>query len=97
MPARVYLLHFESPGFVSRAFEVLMASSRIDGCLVEPERGCLRFLAPRRLADRLVERIYLEGGLTWCSRHDLKAGDECQDVWPADGPVPSNPGAHLGP
>ena len=96
MSARVYVLQFDSPGSVSRAFEHLMASSRIDGCLVEPERGRLRFLAPRRLADRLVERIYLEGGLTWCSRHDLKAGDECQDVWPTDGAVPPNPGAHPG-
>ncbi len=94
MPARVYVLQFESPGSVSRAFERLMASSRIDGCLVEPERGRLRFLAPRGLADSLVERIYLDGGLTWCSRHDLKAGDECRDVWPTDGPIPPIPGAH---
>ncbi len=96
MPARVYVLQFESPESVSRAFGQLMASSQIDGCLVEPECGRLRFLAPRRIADRLVERIYLEGGLTWCSRHDLKVGDECQDVWPTDGAVPPNPSAHPG-
>ena len=97
MPLRVYMLRFESPGSVSRAFERLMASSRIDGCLVEPKRGRLRFLAPRRLADRLVEQIYLEGGLIWCSRHDRKAGAKRQDVWPTDGPVPPSPGAHPGP
>jgi hypothetical protein len=67
-----------------------MASSQIDGCLVEPELGRLRFLATRRLADRLVARIYLEGGLTWCTRHDLKAGAERRDVWPTDDCAPED-------
>jgi hypothetical protein len=26
-------------------------------------------LAPRIVAERIVERLYLEGGLAWCSRH----------------------------
>ncbi len=90
MPVSVYVLNFESPGSVSRAFECLMASSQIDGCLVEPELGRLRFLATRRLADRLVARIYLEGGLTWCTRHDLKAGAERRDVWPTDDCAPED-------
>jgi len=31
----------------------------------------LRFLGPRALTERLVEQIYEDGGLTWCSRHDV--------------------------
>jgi hypothetical protein len=85
---RVYVLHLKGPAAVSRAFERLMASSRIGSCLVEPEHDRVRFLAPRELAEAIVERIYLEGGLVWCSRHDL-ASPEAQrtDVWPVDPPV----------
>ena len=43
---RVYVLHLKGPAAVSRAFERLMASSRIGSCLVEPEHNRVRFLAP---------------------------------------------------
>jgi hypothetical protein len=36
--------------------------------MIEPEQERIRFLAPAGAADTLVERIYLEGGLLWCSR-----------------------------
>ena len=85
MPGRVYVLHFEGPGSLSRAFEQLMGSSRVDGCLLESELGRLRFLAPQKFADRLVERIYLEGELVWCARHDLKP--DAAEIWPADVPA----------
>ncbi len=85
---RVYLLQLKGPAAVSRAFERLMASSRIGGCLVEPEQGRVRFLAPRKLAETILERIYLDGELVWCSRHDLAPPEgQRTDVWPVDPPA----------
>lgn len=69
---RVYVLQFASPDDLEHAFQVLSESERIENCLLEPEHSQVRFLAPAGAADRLVERIYLEGGLSWCSRHDVE-------------------------
>jgi hypothetical protein len=43
--------------------------------MVEPELGRLRFLAPEASAGALLEQFYLEGGLVWCSQHDLALED----------------------
>ena len=32
----------------------------------------MRILAPRDEAQDLVARIYLDGGLRWCSGHELR-------------------------
>ncbi len=69
---RVYVLHFASPGQMTRAFDRIIASDRVASCMVEANEVRLRFLAPQPVADALVQRVYLEGGLTWCSRHDLR-------------------------
>ena len=37
---------------------------------VEWEDSRIRFMAPRDDALKLAERVYLDGGLLWCSRHD---------------------------
>ena len=50
-----------------------MDARDVASCLVEPDLGRIRFLAPRKAADALVERIYFDGGLVWCSQHDLHA------------------------
>ena len=42
--------------------------------MVESTEARIRFLAPAAAADALVEDIYLEGGLVWCSRHDVATG-----------------------
>ncbi len=85
---RVYVLHLKGPAAVSRAFELLMASSRVDSCLVEHEHSRVRFLAPSKLAEGIVERIYLEGGLVWCSRHGVARPEgQRTDVWPVDPPA----------
>jgi len=74
---RVYVLHFESVGPLHRAFDLLIQCDDVASCMVEPERMRLRFLAPPRYGDPLVERLYLRGGLTWCSRHETRgAGAE---------------------
>ena len=66
---RVYVLEFDRPETPARAFGLVLESDRSTSCTAESERCSLRFVAPDRCADSLIERIYLEGGLTWCTRH----------------------------
>lgn len=74
---RVFVLHFESAEALSRAFGLLMESDRIGSCSAESEARRIRFVATPGRADALVHRIYQEGGLTWCSQHDVrKAGGD---------------------
>ena len=68
---RLYLVRFSSRGFLERAFGRLMDADSVASCSVELKRGRLRFLAPPRGACHLVERFYLEGGMTWCTAHDV--------------------------
>ncbi len=68
---RVYVVYFTSPAFLQRAFGRVMDCPDVVSCAVEAEFGRLRFIAPTDAADALVARIYLEGGLRWCSRHDF--------------------------
>ncbi len=69
---RVYVLHLRDTSAFTSAFDYVMDARDVGSCLAEPEYARIRFLAPRKVADALVERIYGEGGLVWCSRHDLK-------------------------
>jgi hypothetical protein len=68
---RVYVMHFRSTAAFTSAFDSVMDARDVASCLVEPDLGRIRFLAPRKAADALVERIYVDGGLVWCSQHDL--------------------------
>ncbi len=68
---RVYVLHFSGRSELSRAFDRLMQSDEVASCMLELAVVRLRFLAPPKSADALVERIYEDGGLVWCSRHDI--------------------------
>jgi hypothetical protein len=67
---RVYVLHFEETGTLTRAFDRVLAAPDVESCMIEADHGRLRFLAPPHVADHLVESIYQDGGLLWCSRHD---------------------------
>ncbi len=71
---RVYVLHFENMGRLTRAFDWVLEDADVESSMIEPEGLRLRFLGPRALTDRLVERIYQDGGLVWCSRHDVVEG-----------------------
>ena len=68
---RVYVMHFRNSAAFSSAFDSVMDARDVASCLVEPEYGRIRFLAPRKAADALVEHIYSDGGLVWCTQHDL--------------------------
>ena len=73
----VYILRLADRSRLDWAFERVIDAREVASCSVEPELRRLRFLAPRRSAERLVENIYLEGGLEWCSRYEMAelAGD----------------------
>jgi hypothetical protein len=73
---RVYILHFEAMGALTHAFDRVLECPDVTSCMIEAEQGRLRFLAPVGVADAVVERIYQEGGLTWCSRHDVAESGE---------------------
>lgn len=73
---RVYVLHFQCLGRLTRAFDLVLEDPEVASCMIEPEQLRLRFLGPRKLTDRLVERIYQDGGLAWCGRHDVRDGEE---------------------
>ena len=69
---RVYVLHFDNLGRLTRAFDLVLEDPNVESCMIERESHRLRFLGPRSAADELVERIYQDGGLAWCSRHDVR-------------------------
>ena len=70
---RVYVMHFENLGRLTRAFDRVLEQGDVESSMIEPDGMRLRFLGPRALTERLVEQIYEDGGLVWCSRHDVVA------------------------
>ena len=85
---RVYVLHLDGPAALARAFDHVLESQHAASCMIEPELERIRFLAPAQAADELVERIYQDGGLLWCSRHDVL------DVTTEEVEVEPEPAAH---
>jgi hypothetical protein len=69
---RVYVLRLDGERNIERAFDVISNARNVSSCTFEPGLHQVRFVAPPREADALAERIYLDGGLVWCSRHDVK-------------------------
>ncbi len=68
---RVYVLRLEGERNIERAFDVISNARNVSSSIFEPGLSQVRFVAPPREADALAERIYLDGGLIWCSRHDV--------------------------
>ena len=66
---RVYIMQFDGPEALNRAFGLLLDAEVVEGSQVGPEPLQIRFLAKRADAESLIQRIYLQGGLTWCSGH----------------------------
>jgi hypothetical protein len=66
---RLYVLHLEARAGLSHAFDRVMDHPEVLGCSVESALRRLRFIAPRGAGEELVEAIYLEGSLVWCTRH----------------------------
>jgi hypothetical protein len=70
---RVYVLRFDALGSLTRAFDRIADEPRIASCSLEVVQRQVRLLAPRAVAEPLVERLSLDGGLVWCSRHRFDA------------------------
>jgi hypothetical protein len=70
---RVYELRFAERAALCRAFDRVNADPEVASCSFEAVPLRIRLLAKRAVAERLVERFYLEGGLAWCSRHAFGA------------------------
>jgi hypothetical protein len=81
-------LHFDSQAALLEAFQRVGDQPRLLSCSLETEDLRLRYVLPEEDAPALAERIYLSGGLLWCTRHVLPA--ESAPLDPAlDGkPVP---------
>jgi hypothetical protein len=65
----VYVLRFADVGRLTRAFDRIVDAPEVASCSLEVPERQVRLLAPPAVAERIVERLYLEGGLSWCSRH----------------------------
>jgi hypothetical protein len=73
---RVTVLVFSDAAQLARAFDRVLDSPEVASCLVEPEHVRIRFLSQPGAEKPLVDTIYAEGGLRWCTRHDVVDGGE---------------------
>jgi hypothetical protein len=64
-------LHFESQAALLEAFQRVGDQPRVLSCSLETELLRLRYVLPEEDAPALAERIYLSGGLRWCTQHPL--------------------------
>ena len=77
---RIYILRLDSRSLLTRAFDTVLAAPDVESCMIEAQERRLRFLAPVKAAEELVERIYLDGGLRWCTRHKFRAHGDTADL-----------------
>jgi hypothetical protein len=69
---QVFDLRFTSRDSLLDGFRRAQDRSAVDSCTLEIEDLRMRFVAPRCEAEELAHRIYLDGGLCWCSGHELR-------------------------
>jgi len=74
----VYLLRLDGPKRLAEAFERVQNAPRVVSCVVEAGASRMRFLANGTVARPILERIYADGGLVWCSAHLLGKPDDAQ-------------------
>ena len=68
---KVFILRIENEDLLEKAFARLLESPDVSTCIIEPDHLQIRFVSSDEVAERLMARIYLSGGLVWSSRHDL--------------------------
>ena len=73
---QVYDLQFTDRSTLLAGFQCAQERSAVDSCMLEVDRLRMRLIAPRDDAEALAQRIYLDGGLRWCSGHALGASDD---------------------
>ena len=69
---RVFDLQFTDAATLQAAFGRAQDRPAVDSCTLEPESLRMRFTAPAGEGEALAQRIYLDGGLRWCSGHELR-------------------------
>ena len=74
---RSYVMRFMSSEALSQALEMLMDSDCVASCMAEPEAHRVWFLARSDGAEALVQRIYLDGGLTSAADTDPDRAANC--------------------
>ncbi len=71
-PVRMLVdLSFDSRAALLEAFVCVGDQPSVTSCTLESDRLRLQYVLPRDDAPALVERIYLSGGLRWCTGHVL--------------------------
>lgn len=71
---QVYDLQFTDSATLLAGFQRAQDRSAVDSCTLEMDVLRMRFIAPRDEAEDLAYRIYLDGGLRWCTGHALASG-----------------------
>ncbi len=69
---QVFDLHFTSEASLLEGFRRAQDRSAVDSCTLEIDQLRMRLIAPREDAQHLAQRIYLDGGLRWCSGHAIQ-------------------------
>ncbi len=73
-PIQVFDLRFTSKAALEEAFARVQQASWVESCMLESDALRLQFAAPEETACALTQRIYLSGGLRWCTAHPLRRG-----------------------
>jgi hypothetical protein len=70
---KVIIVRIENEELLETAFSRVLEAPDVSSCIIEPDHLQLRFVSEEDVAERLLHRIYLSGGLVWSSRHDLSS------------------------
>ena len=68
---RLFDLRFTNRARLLAGFRTAQGRESVDSCSLDIGRLRMSFVAPRQRAEALIQQIYLDGGLRWCSRHEL--------------------------
>jgi hypothetical protein len=69
---QVFTLQFTSEASLLEGFRCTQDRSGVESCLLEIDQLRMRLIAPREEGERIAQRIYLDGGLRWCSGHAIQ-------------------------
>jgi hypothetical protein len=68
---KIFDLRFTDAATMQSAFQRAQDRSAVDTCTLAPGELRMRFVARDAEADELAHKIYLDGGLKWCSGYVL--------------------------
>ena len=74
---RVYVLRFAETSAMTSAFDRVSDNPEVASCSFELGERQIRLLGRPKVIEPLIERLYLEGGLAWCSRHAFESAVDC--------------------